>query len=467
MNNDDKDVLNNDENVTAKKHIVSVKPELNDQMMDWIIAKYGKPNANWTDSLFDIIVDDVYTTFFYQPDHAKESSKTDVQESSKSDVQDVAKQKLKIPFIGTQSQLLPNNSLEVETLCVAQSVQKKDQQEVAATTVIESDTVIVIDSNFSSLELEFSSSSELEFPSSYELDSDESDDSDESSSDDSDESDSTGSLEKIVSHKGPSKDLQKWYEDEDDKDEEEDEKDEQEMRQMILMKSYGLQKARKQVVRAFELQKAKEQVLYCKETDSKPSSCMCGLMNFLNISNPPMIEKWKVVKETINGKTDLLDEDHDDDTKQERYDEDEVFDLMTMRRLVKMERQRANDAFLELEKERMSSTTASEEALAMILRLQNQLSVLEMEAQQHRRLTHEKQVHDQEVIQSLRWIVMKHESERSILEDRLRLCKQRLLMLHMNDDGDDANLRINRSLNCLDALDEVLVSSLDLGLSQW
>lgn len=199
-------------------------------------------------------------------------------------------------------------------------------------------------------------------------------------------------------------------------------------------------------------------------SDSKPSSCMCGLMNFLNVSNPPMIEKWKAVKETINGKTDLLDEDHDDDNKQERCDEDEVFDLTTLRRLVKMERQQANDASLELEKERMSSTTASEEALAMILRLQNQLSVREMEAQQHRRLTHEKQLHDQEVIQSLRWIVMKHESERSILEDRLRSCKQRL-MLHMND-GDDANVRINRTLRCLDALDEVLVSSLDLDLSQ-
>nr|GEU87071.1 hypothetical protein [Tanacetum cinerariifolium] len=80
--------------LTAKKHIISAKPELNDQMMDWIISKYGKPNVYWTDSLFDIIVDDVYTTFFDQPDHAKnvqESLKTDVQESSKLDVQDVAK----------------------------------------------------------------------------------------------------------------------------------------------------------------------------------------------------------------------------------------------------------------------------------------------------------------------------------------------------------------------------------------
>ncbi|GJV44953.1 hypothetical protein Tco_1429489 [Tanacetum coccineum] len=74
----------------------------------------------------------------------------------------------------------------------------------------------------SSSELECSSSTELEFPSSDELDSY------SASSDDSDEYDSTGSLEKIVSHKGPSKDLQKWYKDEEEKDEEEDEKDEQE-----------------------------------------------------------------------------------------------------------------------------------------------------------------------------------------------------------------------------------------------
>ncbi|GJZ93792.1 hypothetical protein Tco_0665995, partial [Tanacetum coccineum] len=48
-----------------------------------------------------------------------------------------------------------------------------------------------------------------------------------SSSDEFDESNSSGSLEKIVSHKGPSKDLKKWYEDEEDKDEEDNEKDEE------------------------------------------------------------------------------------------------------------------------------------------------------------------------------------------------------------------------------------------------
>ncbi|XP_071686275.1 uncharacterized protein [Rutidosis leptorrhynchoides] len=197
-------------------------------------------------------------------------------------------------------------------------------------------------------------------------------------------------------------------------------------------------------------------------TNTKMSSCKCGLKNFLNTSNPPMIEKWEVVKETINCKEDNLF----DDDKQEKCDEDEVVDLLTLRRLIKMERKRANDAYVELEKERMSSTTASEEAMAMVLRLQNQKSVLEMEARQLKRLAHEKQLHDQEVIQSLRWIVMKHESERSILEDRLRLCKQRLTFC-MNDEGDDGRERVHRSISCLDGLDEGLVSSLDLGLSPW
>ncbi|GJY29342.1 hypothetical protein Tco_0405109 [Tanacetum coccineum] len=125
MNNDDKD--------TEKKHIVTNKPELNEHMMDWIIAKlesfgselakqYGKPNLNWTDSLFDIIADDVYITFFYQPKHAKdiqdvqESSKTYAQESLKIDVQDVAK-------------------------TVVQDVEKTYVQDVAHTTVVEADQV--------------------------------------------------------------------------------------------------------------------------------------------------------------------------------------------------------------------------------------------------------------------------------------------------------------------------------------
>ncbi|KAL8234634.1 hypothetical protein R6Q59_020734 [Mikania micrantha] len=187
----------------------------------------------------------------------------------------------------------------------------------------------------------------------------------------------------------------------------------------------------------------------------------CKLMKCLNFSNPPMNEKRNVVKEILKHKTSCCFDQVEDDRKQEHCDEDEVFDVMTLRKLVKIERQRATDAYLELEKERMASMTAADEAMGMILRLQNEKSVAELEAHQHRRLSHEKQLHDQEVIRSLRWMVMKHESERSLLEDRLRFCKQRL-MIYMNDDVEDDGCEVSFSF-----LDEQLVSSLDLGLSPW
>ncbi|GJX62938.1 hypothetical protein Tco_0295838 [Tanacetum coccineum] len=178
-----------------------------------LYERIAPPNTRY--SLFDIIVDDVYTTFFDQLEYDKESSKTDVQESTKTYVQDVAK---------TDIQDVPPTSVVKIGQDVLECSKNKDQQEVTATDVIELDTeIILIDSNSSSDELEFLSSLKLEFPSSDELDSY------SSSFDDSDESDSTSlsSLEKIVSNKGQSKDLQKWYEDEDEKDEEEDEKDDE------------------------------------------------------------------------------------------------------------------------------------------------------------------------------------------------------------------------------------------------
>nr|GEV64183.1 hypothetical protein [Tanacetum cinerariifolium] len=178
-----------------------------------IVAKYGTSNANWTDSQIDTIADDVYTTFFHEAEPAK-----DVEDVVKQDVQDVAKTNVDVD----------QGSRKVKKED-GKNKGKKDQQEVAATDIVDPDTgylhfltpLIEINSNASLSELECSSTSELEFPSSNELDSY------SSSFDEFDESDESGSLKKSVSHKVPSKDLQKRYEDEVDKDEEKDEKDEE------------------------------------------------------------------------------------------------------------------------------------------------------------------------------------------------------------------------------------------------
>ncbi|GJU49708.1 hypothetical protein Tco_1219263 [Tanacetum coccineum] len=90
-------------------------------MYNWIIVKYGKLNVNWTDLQFDIIADDVYTTFFDQPEHAK--AKIDVEDVVEPDIQDVA----------------PTEVVEADQ-DVLECSKKEDQQEVAATYIIEPDT---------------------------------------------------------------------------------------------------------------------------------------------------------------------------------------------------------------------------------------------------------------------------------------------------------------------------------------
>nr|XP_016473433.1 PREDICTED: myosin-binding protein 3-like [Nicotiana tabacum] len=168
----------------------------------------------------------------------------------------------------------------------------------------------------------------------------------------------------------------------------------------------------------------------------------------------------------------VSDEELDDD-EQECHDEDKVFDVLSLRKMVKIERSRANAACLELEKERMAAATAAEETMAMILRLQNEKSLVEMEANQYKRLAEEKQLHDQEVIQSLQWLVLKHESERSILEGQLKLCcKEKLKTFGKRDDegdhsevADDEENHSSLNTNLDDAFHYTLFSSLDMDLS--
>ncbi|GJR94687.1 hypothetical protein Tco_0266861 [Tanacetum coccineum] len=157
---------------TAKKDIVPKKPELNYDMYNWIIAKYGTPNENWIDSQFESVADDVYTTFFEKSDPPK-------------DVEDVVK-----PEVGYVAK---TTNLEAD--------QEDAARHIAATDIVDPDT------------------------GSYLSSFDEFDSSDESSSL---EKSVSGYLKKSVSQKGPSKDLIKWYDDEKDGDEEEkDEEDDE------------------------------------------------------------------------------------------------------------------------------------------------------------------------------------------------------------------------------------------------
>ncbi|CAI0420233.1 unnamed protein product [Linum tenue] len=136
-------------------------------------------------------------------------------------------------------------------------------------------------------------------------------------------------------------------------------------------------------------------------------------------------------------------------------EEDDEFDVLALRRLVRKERRRAVAAQLELEKERMAAASATDEAMAMILRLQNEKSSAEMDAKQYRRMAEQKQEYDQEVIQSFQWNIMRHEYERSLLEEKLKLCRQQLQRCLRRDEMEE-----------LDAALDSLGSTSDCGLDE-
>lgn len=199
-----------------------------------------------------------------------------------------------------------------------------------------------------------------------------------------------------------------------------------------------------------------------------------GLLKLLKEDScVPLIDKMEEEKENLNSYTDSdqkinagSDEeygaDNNEDDEKECTEEDGESDVSTLRKLIKIERHRANAALAELAKERAASATAAEEAMAMILRLQNEKSLIEMELSQYRRLAEEKQIHDQEVVRSLQWFVWQHESERNLLEDQLKLCRQKLKK-NEYEEFEEAENSFNG--NILDALENVLYSSRDANLS--
>ncbi|KAF1898403.1 hypothetical protein Lal_00042095 [Lupinus albus] len=117
----------------------------------------------------------------------------------------------------------------------------------------------------------------------------------------------------------------------------------------------------------------------------------------------------------------------------EVVNEGEVFDVMILRKMVKSERQKADAAFAELEKERTTTASSVEEAMAMILQLQKEKRSTEIQASQFQRMAEHKLGYDQYVIKSLEWMITQHESQRSYLEEQIEIYRKELKH-HISDD---------------------------------
>lgn len=143
-----------------------------------------------------------------------------------------------------------------------------------------------------------------------------------------------------------------------------------------------------------------------------------GFKSFFSIWFPSQSKSLKS-KNTVNARLVVLKRD-DAREKSDLEREECGMDVSALRKGIKMERRRSKAARAEVERERAASGTAVEQAMAMIQRLQIEKSSMEMEWNQYRRLAEAQRAHDEEVIQSLEWVVMRQEAEMSLLQEELR-----------------------------------------------
>lgn len=146
---------------------------------------------------------------------------------------------------------------------------------------------------------------------------------------------------------------------------------------------------------------------------SKKSNKGCENCDLLPLRDGIDLSKNRDSTAEFDEKNNHGEEEESEDEEESRFrsDEDQVIDVVTLRKMVKRERKRGDGMKKELEKERRAAESAAEEAMAMLLKLRMEKSVVEMDAKQYKRVAEQKQIYDQEVIQSLQWMLMKLDDE--------------------------------------------------------
>ncbi|KAI5059131.1 hypothetical protein GOP47_0025450 [Adiantum capillus-veneris] len=99
--------------------------------------------------------------------------------------------------------------------------------------------------------------------------------------------------------------------------------------------------------------------------------------------------------------------------------------ILSLLKALQAERRNLRTLYEELEEERVAAETAANEAMAMILRLQEEKSALQMEADHYQRMSEEKALHDEHAIQLLEEDLCRKENERLVLEELLSELRRR------------------------------------------
>ncbi|MCH95550.1 hypothetical protein A2U01_0016529, partial [Trifolium medium] len=109
-------------------------------------------------------------------------------------------------------------------------------------------------------------------------------------------------------------------------------------------------------------------------------------------------------------------------------------ECVALREMVGVQQRTIQDLNEELDEERNSSSTAANEAMSMILRLQREKAEIQMEARQFKRFAEEKMTHDQEELMSLEDLLYKREQIIQSLTCEVQAYKHRMMSFGFTED---------------------------------
>ncbi|CAL0321539.1 unnamed protein product [Lupinus luteus] len=109
-------------------------------------------------------------------------------------------------------------------------------------------------------------------------------------------------------------------------------------------------------------------------------------------------------------------------------------ECMALREMVSSQQKTIEDLNAELEEERNSASTAANEAMSMILRLQREKAEIQMESRQFKRFAEQKMSHDQEEVLSLEDMLYKREQVIQSLTCEVQAYKHRMMSFGLTEE---------------------------------
>lgn len=108
-------------------------------------------------------------------------------------------------------------------------------------------------------------------------------------------------------------------------------------------------------------------------------------------------------------------------------------ECVALREMVSNQQKAIDDLLLELDEERNASSSAANEAMSMILRLQREKADIQMEARQFKRFVEEKMAHDQEELFAMEDLLYKREQSIQSLTCEVQAYKHRMMSYGLSE----------------------------------